>query len=308
MYLLKLNPYYINLLMNSGILTSVSELIFPVTTSQTGNSSYSSVTVGYSSGKNVTEIRFAPANAYTRIYYNYVDRGTGTVTPSTTDVPYSDLQAYTYGEDKTIFILVPSISAITDTNTLIVLQDITEHYSEIKSLGYPVAVYDLDNLSQYDESGNNAFILFTNTSEENSLNKSLVIKKYLFGDYTNAFSIMTPVIDLELSVDSINFNYVYISNLKRYYFVRGISSISKDLSRLSFEEDVLLTYKSKIYSQNCFVSRNATYGDLDIFDEEVKYSYDREISYTTLTDLLNVFNMSDTQDFMNYVLTTISSL
>lgn len=52
-------------------------------------------------------------------------------------------------------------------------------------------------------------------------------------------------------------NYAYIPDFNRYYFIRGIDSVRKDLWRIQFSVDTLMSFKERIYAQKLFCERTA---------------------------------------------------
>lgn len=110
---------------------------------------------------------------------------------------------------------------------------------------------------------------------------NLVIVSTLYGDFKSAVSLKNPVIDIDITNSSINFNYVYIEELNRYYFVEKIDLVFKDVIRLSLAEDVLMSHASLIKSQNAFVTRSAEKGVDTIVDDRYPLENVKTIEYMT---------------------------
>lgn len=98
--------------------------------------------------------------------------------------------------------------------------------------------------------------LYTNTSENNTINKT---KSYI--DSKNCIlkqdcSIMYPTIILDYDSGDINdTNYVYIPDLERYYFVKEIKLLTAHRYMLSCEVDVLESFKSDILHLQCIINK-----------------------------------------------------
>lgn len=79
----------------------------------------------------------------------------------------------------------------------------------------------------------------------------------------------TSIINPEILISGSSFtsyNYAYISDFGRYYFIRDIVSVRNNLWRLSLECDVLATYKSQIGGSSEYVLRSASDFDGSIVD------------------------------------------
>lgn len=95
--------------------------------------------------------------------------------------------------------------------------------------------------------------LYKNLSEQNCVDKNIQYVIDMWGNFKDATSITSPTIIIER--DSIDFNYVYIEQLNRYYFVEEAVSVRNKLWQVILKVDVLMTYKTTIYNQNAFVER-----------------------------------------------------
>ena len=88
-------------------------------------------------------------------------------------------------------------------------------------------------------------ILYVNNSEKNKIGKNLTNDFSLSGTLRDATDIINPVILVELN-EIANYNYCYISNFKRYYFITDITVIRTGLYAISLSVDVLESFKSDI--------------------------------------------------------------
>lgn len=130
-------------------------------------------------------------------------------------------------------------------------------------------------------------ILYQNTAEDARVDKTnyLTIVSTVFGVIKESSSIT----DLSILVqyDGVpNFNYVYIDELNRYYFVSEITTVSNNLWEISLSEDGLMTYKDGIYNLNAFVDRNENTYSEDIIDKKVIIEQGYDIEETTVTNNL----------------------
>lgn len=77
------------------------------------------------------------------------------------------------------------------------------------------------------------------------------------GDLRDACDIINPVIDIESS-SMPSFNYLYIADFNRYYYITDIVCVSRDIWRISMHCDVLMSFASEILSHSAFIDRCET--------------------------------------------------
>ena len=88
------------------------------------------------------------------------------------------------------------------------------------------------------------------------------------GSIKEACSVTSPIITFQYRVydwDLTGFNYAYIPNFKRYYFVKDWTFVN-GLWELSLEIDVLASWASRIKSSTQYVVRSASSSDGDVID------------------------------------------
>ena len=110
--------------------------------------------------------------------------------------------------------------------------------------------------------------LFNSTAELNVLNKSTYLTQVgtLTGTLRAGCNVADPQILVELTTLP-NFNYAYIPELNRYYFVRDIDNVNNKLWVIKFHVDVLMTYKTQILQLKAEVDRNEFDFDLLLEDK-----------------------------------------
>lgn len=105
--------------------------------------------------------------------------------------------------------------------------------------------------------------LYTINDPENVVNKVLPVPYEMNirlksdTDLTNPSILLSSV----LGVNYLDFNYCYIPQLERYYFIQSIDSVNAKIWRLTCECDVLMTYKADILASNARLRRNIRNGD-----------------------------------------------
>lgn len=110
-------------------------------------------------------------------------------------------------------------------------------------------------------------LLYNSTAELNVLNKSgnLTLVTTLTGTLREGCNVRDPQILVELNSIP-NFNYAYIPELSRYYFVRDIDNVNNKLWILKLHVDVLMTYRTQILQLKAEVDRNEYNFDLLLTD------------------------------------------
>ena len=89
-------------------------------------------------------------------------------------------------------------------------------------------------------------------------------------------SILRPVLLLNTNLSIFQYNYMYISEFGRYYFIDDIRSINDNLWEISAHVDVLETYKSKILANTAVIRRQSLKYNTYLNDPEWKtYAYEQ---------------------------------
>lgn len=137
--------------------------------------------------------------------------------------------------------------------------------------------------------------LFTSTSDENVIGKTLVKDTEIEIKFKRTNDIMTPQILLR-STTEIKSNYAYLEKLHRYYFVDKVELLTNGLYRLYLRVDVLETYKSDIlesyaviteHEQNINPYYNADYS-FEVRKEREIVDSDTTVSETTTNILVAI--------------------
>ena len=102
-------------------------------------------------------------------------------------------------------------------------------------------------------------ILCKNNSEPNKINKILSDQYTLSGTLKEQTSITSPAIMIE-SGNPVGFNYAYIPDFNRYYFISDIINVSNNLWRINLKVDVLESFKNDILSSSVILSDSEVTG------------------------------------------------
>ena len=128
---------------------------------------------------------------------------------------------------------------------------------------------------------------YYNSSEKNKIGKSLSSGLTLNGNLRDECSITSPSILVE-ATSLVDYNYCYIPEFKRYYFVSEITSVRNGLWRVSLKVDVLESFKNDILKLSCIIDKqqNQSYGN---YIDDGSY-INRADSFVEIANYQNGFN------------------
>lgn len=96
-------------------------------------------------------------------------------------------------------------------------------------------------------------ILHVNSSEKQAITKSLDSGITLTGSLRNESSVINPSFIIEHENPS-GFNYCYISDFGRYYFITNITAIRTGIWKIDCSVDVLMSFRTQILNLDVIVS------------------------------------------------------
>ena len=102
--------------------------------------------------------------------------------------------------------------------------------------------------------------LFKTNSENNRVVKVLTDEKQLSGELRNQTSVLNPTIRIESADNISTYNYAYISEFGRYYYITDIVSVRTNCWVVSLRCDVLMSYKDEIQSMNVILNNTQETG------------------------------------------------
>lgn len=102
-------------------------------------------------------------------------------------------------------------------------------------------------------------ILYNNTSENNKVGKTLIGDQSLTGTLRDQTNIIDPEILIEY--DPRGYNYLYISEFNRYYFITKIDTVRNDLWKISCTVDVLESFETQIKALTAIIDKQKTVGN-----------------------------------------------
>lgn len=108
-------------------------------------------------------------------------------------------------------------------------------------------------------------------------------------------SILRPTIRIRTSESIHTYNYMYIAEFERYYFIDDIVSVNNGVWEVSGHVDVLETYKNSILSNDAVIKRQGSQYNTYLNDSEWSvFTYDDVITFK--------FSASGFQKALSYLL------
>lgn len=102
--------------------------------------------------------------------------------------------------------------------------------------------------------------LFKTASENNRVVKVLTNEKQLSGELRNQTSVLSPKIRIESEENISSYNYCYIPEFGRYYYIVDITSVRTRVWEVSMRCDVLMSYKDEIQGLNVILDNTQETG------------------------------------------------
>lgn len=141
--------------------------------------------------------------------------------------------------------------------------------------------------------------LYNNNSERNCINKVLLNESVYNGTLRETTSIKAPVLKIVGNESILNYNYCYIVEFGRYYYITDVRSIRSNLWELSLLCDVLMSFKTDILNSYGVIS--------DTKSKEVSMYLESDIWKTLCKDKTDIINFSGGSSFLTngqYILIT----
>ena len=102
--------------------------------------------------------------------------------------------------------------------------------------------------------------LYKTASENNRVVKMLTDEKQLSGELRNQTSVLNPSIRIESADNISTYNYAYIPEFGRYYYITDIVSVRTNCWTVSLRCDVLMSYKDEIQGLNVILNNTQETG------------------------------------------------
>lgn len=90
--------------------------------------------------------------------------------------------------------------------------------------------------------------LYVQTKDRDIIEKNLTSAQSYVGQARGEISIENPVITIISSVSLINFNYCFIEEFNRYYFIDSKKLVRNNVWEFTLSEDYLYSWRNMIYT------------------------------------------------------------
>lgn len=109
-----------------------------------------------------------------------------------------------------------------------------------------------------------------NSSDNRCINKNIIDGETISGTLRTNTSIIYPVIMFENDAP-LRYNYAYIPEFRRYYYIKNVISSKNKLWEVNFEVDPLMSFRSDIFALKVVVDKqsNESNGDEYIDDSSL---------------------------------------
>ena len=150
---------------------------------------------------------------------------------------------------------------------------------------------------------------YTSSAEPNSFPKVLGSAIRYQGELRDECDILNPVLTIEGLNPNTTFNYCYIPDFKRYYFITESSVIRTGLIQFNLHVDVLQSWSKEILELEAIISRNEYDFNNHLEDTRVPAWSNNMTSYkepTNITGNISMPNLSN--ELYNIVLTVANKV
>ena len=100
-------------------------------------------------------------------------------------------------------------------------------------------------------------VLYVNKSDKRKLEKELIEVANIDCKIKDDCSILNPT--LIIKIDSVDYNYVYIPEFNRYYYIDDIVTLNSRLKEISCSVDVRQSYREQLRDTSAIIARNERY-------------------------------------------------
>lgn len=114
------------------------------------------------------------------------------------------------------------------------------------------------------------FTLYTNDSDNNVVYKSLTNARPYDVIVKTPSNVITPIITITTNDNISQFNYGYMPDFGRYYYITSIKPIVNGVWEISLKVDVLMTYKNQMGNFEVIIERSASSFTPYLNDPEIK--------------------------------------
>lgn len=110
---------------------------------------------------------------------------------------------------------------------------------------------------------------YSNNEETIVVNKTLspTPSLVLTANLKYGLDVLRPILTVSTTLATVSqYNYVYIPELSRYYYIVSYKGVSNALVEIALECDLLMSWKDEFITSDCTIERNETRGNVYVSD------------------------------------------
>jgi hypothetical protein len=126
---------------------------------------------------------------------------------------------------------------------------------------------------------------YNNISEKNVIRKTINNALTMSGTLRESTSVTNPIITIEAPVTLIGYNYCYILDFSRYYYVVDVKSMRNNLWAVTLRVDVLMSFQNDILNTPAIIDHTTQQDTTNYMASNVWQSLVKD-----KTDIINFSN------------------
>lgn len=119
--------------------------------------------------------------------------------------------------------------------------------------------------------------LYKTASENNKVVKALTSGKEMSGELRNQTSVINPSIRIESADNISTYNYAYIPEFGRYYYIADITSVRTNCWIISLRCDVLMSYSAQIKALRPIIEREEVGQSSGLIDSDMPININKKV-------------------------------
>lgn len=119
--------------------------------------------------------------------------------------------------------------------------------------------------------------LYKTASENNRVVKALTSGKEMSGELRNQTSVLNPSIRIESADNISTYNYAYIPEFGRYYYISDIISVRTNCWIISLRCDVLMSYSAQIKALRPIIEREEVGQSAGLIDSDMPININKKV-------------------------------
>ncbi len=108
-------------------------------------------------------------------------------------------------------------------------------------------------------------IFYYNASDSRYSVKDLTEVERCFGSFKQPFNVLDPILQLSKAIDPLEYNYCYVPDVDRYYFVTSQPSYEAGFYNVSLHNDVIVNLRSEYMQLGAIISRQEDLDDCNVY-------------------------------------------